>query len=185
MSEGDITRLLVRWRAGDKTAESAVMDMLYPQLCAMAQRQLHGAGGRVTLRATELVNELYIRLLDQRAPYENRRHFVAVASSVMRRVLVDLLRARSADKRGKHHEHVELIPGGEADQPNDESGVDWLVLDEALTTLQRRDEVAARVVELRYFGGLNNDEVAAELGVGTATVVRHWQFARAWLHKRL
>jgi len=185
LSENDITGLLTRWRAGDKSAESALMDALYPLLCSLAQRQLRDSSHRVTLRATELVNESYIRLLDQRTPWENRRHFVAVASSVMRRVLVDLLRARAAEKRGRDYDHVELVPGGEADQVTGEPAMDWLVLEEALTTLERRNSGAARIVELRYFGGLNNDEVAAELEIGVATVVRHWQFARAWLHKRL
>lgn len=185
MSDKDITQLLVRWRAGDKQAEATLMDELYPQLRAMAQQQLRGSNYRLTMRATELVNEFYIRLLDQRAPFESRRHFIAVASGVMRRVLVDLLRARAADKRGGNVDHVELSPGGEADQVATEYALDWLTLDEALTKLEQRDKIAARVVELRYFGGFNNDEVAEELGVGVATVVRHWQFARAWLHKRL
>jgi RNA polymerase sigma factor (TIGR02999 family) len=185
LSDSDITGLLVRWRGGDKAAESSLVDALYPQLRAMAQQQLRGNNYRLTMRATELVNEFYIRLLDQRTPYESRRHFIAVASSVMRRVLVDLLRARAADKRGGNHDHIELTPGGEAEQVAGDLVMDWLVLDEALTELQRRDKIAARVVELRYFGGFNNDEVALELGVGVATVVRHWQFARAWLHRRL
>ncbi len=185
LGDEDITGLLQRWRSGDKAAEASLLEVLYPRLCAMAQQQLRGSDYRLTMRAPELVSELYIRLLDQRSPYESRRHFFAVASHVMRRVLVDLLRARAADKRGRHIDHVELAPGGEADHVVHEDTMDWLALDEALITLERRDAIAARVVELRYFGGLNNDEVAAELDVGVATVVRHWQFARAWLHKRL
>jgi RNA polymerase sigma factor (TIGR02999 family) len=181
----DITELLARWRDGDKPAEAALLDMIYPQLCALAQRQLRDANYQLTLRATELVSELYIRLFDQQLSYERRRHFFAVASGAMRMVLVDLLRSRTAQKRGRDFNHVELAAGGEAEQQAAEESVDWLALDEALTTLQRRDPIAARIVELRYFGGLNNDEVAAELGIGVATVVRHWQFARAWLHKRL
>ncbi|HEY2345667.1 MAG TPA: ECF-type sigma factor [Xanthomonadaceae bacterium] len=185
MGENDITRLLARWRTGDKAAEGALMDALYPQLRDLARRQLHGASHRLTLRATELVNESYLKLLDQRTPWENRRHFVAVASSVMRRVLVDLLRERAAEKRGHGIDHIELVPGVEGEPAASEPALDWLVLEQALATLERRDAIAARVVELRYFGGLNNEEVAAELDIGVATVVRHWQFARAWLHKRL
>lgn len=185
MGESDITGLLARWRGGDKLAEAALIDRLYPELHAMAQQRLRGPSLRLTLSATELVNELYLRLLERRSPYEGRRHFFVVASGVMRRVLVDLLRARGAEKRGGQNEHVELIPGGEGDQVASEGLMDWLALDEALVSLEKRDGIAARVVELRYFGGLNNDEVAEELGVGVATVVRHWQFARAWLLKRM
>jgi RNA polymerase sigma factor (TIGR02999 family) len=185
LNESDITGLLARWRAGDKSAETELLDVLYPYLRAMAQRELRAANYRHSLRATELVNESYLRLVDQHVAFASRSHFIAIASTVMRRVLMDLLRARAAEKRGTDLDRVSLEPGGEGSQVACEEAIDWLALDEALTTLDRRDATAARVVELRYFGGLNNDEVAAELGMGVATVIRHWQFARAWLHKRL
>ena len=185
MNDSDITGLLARWRAGDKSAETALLDVIYPHLRTMAQQALRGANYHLSLRATELVNESYLRLLDQRASFENRGHFIAIASSVMRRVLMDLLRARAAEKRGADVDRVSLELDGEGDQVASDDSIDWLALDEALTTLERRDATAARVVELRYFGGFNNEEVAAELGMGVATIVRRWQFARAWLHKRL
>jgi RNA polymerase sigma factor (TIGR02999 family) len=185
LNQSDITGLLERWRAGDKSAETALLDAIYPHLRALAQQALRSTNYRLSLRATELVNEAYLRLLDQRAPFENRDHFIAIASSVMRRVLMDLLRARAAEKRGADIDRVSLELGGDGDQVASEDAIDWLALDEALTTLEQRDATAARVVELRYFGGFNNEEVAVELGMGVATIVRRWQFARAWLHKRL
>jgi RNA polymerase sigma factor (TIGR02999 family) len=185
LNNSDITGLLARWRGGDKSAEAVLLDTLYPHLRAIAQQALRAANYRHSLRATELVNESYLRLVDQRVAFASRSHFIAIASTVMRRVLMDLLRARAAEKRGADVDRVSLEPGSEGDQATPEDAIDWLALDEALTALDRRDATAARVVELRYFGGLNNDEVAAELGVGVATVIRHWQFARAWLHKRL
>jgi RNA polymerase sigma factor (TIGR02999 family) len=181
----DITGLLGRWQDGDKSAEESLLAALYPHLRAIAQREIGAAGHRLSLRATELVNESYLRLVGQRSPYAGRNHFMAIASRVMRRVLVDILRAKTADKRGGGMDMLSLEPGGEAEQVAQEDSIDWLALEEGLVTLERRDTTAARVVELRYFGGLNNDEVAGELGVGVATVVRHWQFARAWLHRRL
>jgi RNA polymerase sigma factor (TIGR02999 family) len=181
----DITSLLSRWQDGDKSAEDPLLTALYPYLRATAQRELRSASHGYSLRATELVNESYLRLIAQRSTYAGRRHFMALASRVMRRVLVDLLRSKMADKRGAGVDILSLEPGGDADQVAHEDSIDFLALEEALTTLERRDSIAARVVELRYFGGLSNDEVANELGLAVATVVRHWQFARAWLHHRL
>lgn len=185
MKNGDITGLLQRWHEGDKAAESALVERIYPELVVLARSQLRSSRQKMTLRATELVSELYIRLSLQRLPYENRRHFFAMASAITRRVLVDLLRAREAEKRGRLIEHIELEPGGDADRLPAANLLDVLALDEALKVLEERDAIAAQVVVLRYFGGLNNDEVAAELGVGVATVVRRWQFARAWLLQHL
>jgi RNA polymerase sigma factor (TIGR02999 family) len=185
MKSGDITGLLQRWHDGDKAAESALVERLYPELVVIARTHLRSSRQKMTLRATELVSELYIRLSDQRLPFDNRRHFFAMAGAITRRVLVDLLRAREAEKRGRFVEHVELHPGGDAELLPAGTLLDVLALDEALTVLEQRDAIAAKVVVLRYFGGLNNDEVAAELGVGVATVVRRWQFARAWLLQHL
>ncbi len=185
MNEDEITGLIERWRHGDKAVEQRLMETLYPVLRTIAQREIHRAGYRMSLRATELVHEAYLRLCDQRTMWDNQSHLLAIASFVMRRVLVDLLRARSAEKRGSGMERITLQPGGPADDVAQEDNIDWLELEQALTTLEVRDNMAARVVEMRYFGGMNNDEVAVQLGVGTATVVRHWQFARAWLHRRL
>ncbi len=185
MGEDEITGLLQRWGKGDKQAEQQLIDTLYPVLRSIAQREIRGAGYRLSLRATELVHEAYLRLCSQRTTWNNQSHLLAIASHVMRRVLVDLLRARSAEKRGAGLERITLQPGGPADEVAQEDIIDWLELEQALTKLEERDDTAARIVEMRYFGGMNNDEVALQLGIGVATVVRHWQFARAWLHRRL
>jgi RNA polymerase sigma factor (TIGR02999 family) len=181
-----VTDLLVRWRAGDRAAESDLMKHLYPVLRAMAQREVGAAGaGKLTVRATELAHEAYMRLIDQRSPWQNRAHFLAVAGRTIRRVAVDLVRQRQAEKRGGLIDFVTLDWQDDKGHPATADTVDLLALDQALETLSQRDAVAAQVVELRYFSGLNNDEVAEVIGVGVATVVRHWRFGRAWLHSRL
>jgi RNA polymerase sigma factor (TIGR02999 family) len=181
-----VTVLLDRWRAGDRDAESELMKHLYPALRAMAQREIGAAGaGKLTMRATELAHESYLRLLDQRSPWQNRAHFLAVAGRTIRRVAVDLIRQRQAEKRGAGIEFVAFDWQDEKGQPEVADTVDLLALDQALESLEKRDAVAAQVVELRYFSGLNNDEVADVIGIGVATVVRHWRFGRAYLHSRL
>jgi RNA polymerase sigma factor (TIGR02999 family) len=183
---GQVTDLLDRWRSGDRAAESELMKYLYPALRAMAQREVGAAGaGKLTMRATELAHEAYLRLLDQRSPWQNRAHFMAVAGRTMRRVAVDLVRQRQAEKRGAQIDFVTFDWQDEKGQPAAVDSVDLLALDQALEALELRDTVAAQVVELRYFSGLNNDEVAEVIGIGVATVVRHWRFGRAWLHSRL
>ena len=185
-SADQVTGLLDRWRAGDRAAESDLMKHLYPILRAMAQREVGAAGaGKLTMHATELAHEAYMRLLDQRSPWQNRAHFMAVAGRTIRRVAVDLVRQRLAEKRGALVEFVTFDWQDEKGQPAAADTVDLLALDQALEALEQRDAVAARVVELRYFSGLNNDEVAEVIGIGVATVVRHWRFGRAYLHSRL
>lgn len=178
-----LTTLLARWRDGDARALDDITANIYPLLRAMAQREMQAAGERLTLQATELAHEACMRLLQQRATWHNRDHLMAIVARTLRRVVVDLLRQRMASKRGP--DRIEVTLGAVDAASPAETGVDWLALDEALNSLQRRDPEAARIVELRYFGGMNNDEIADVLGVGVATVVRRWQFARAWLHSRL
>jgi RNA polymerase sigma factor (TIGR02999 family) len=180
----EITRLLGEWSAGDAGSEQRLLVLLYPMLRSLARREL--AVGRVTMRATELVHETYLRLADQSTSYKNRAHFLAMFARVLRRVVVDLLRHRSAAKRDRNLQVT--LPHAEADEAELASSteiVDWLALDAALKELSTCDPLAAEVVEARYFGGMNNDEIAAALDVGSATVGRHWRFARAWLHARL
>jgi len=181
-----VTDLLDRWRAGDQSAESDLMKHLYPALRAMAQREVGAAGaGKLTMRATDLAHEAYLRLLDQRSPWQNRAHFLAIAGRTIRRVAVDLVRQREAEKRGAGIDFVTFDWQDEKGQPAAADSVDLLALDQALEGLEKRDAVAAQVVELRYFSGLNNDEVAEVIGIGVATVVRHWRLGRAYLHSRL
>jgi RNA polymerase sigma factor (TIGR02999 family) len=178
-----ITELLGRWRNGDQDARDALIEALYPVLRGMAGQELRG--GRLTLRATEVVHEAYLRLCDQRVPWEGRTHFLAIAGQTIRRVVVDVARRREADKRGNDQHHVDLAVADADGELAESRGLDWLLVDQELTRLARRDPAAAEILELRYFAGLTNDEIAEYLQIGVATVVRHWQFGRAWLHQRL
>lgn len=178
-----ITQWLSRWRAGDLDARDALVDALYPILRAMAGKELRG--GRVTLRATEIVHEAYLRLCDQRAPWEGRAHFLAIAGQTIRRVVVDAARRSEAGKRGSGIQQVELSVADGSGELVESGNLDWLMVDQELERLSRRDPSAAKILELRYFAGLTNDEIAEVLELGVATVVRHWQFGRAWLQYRM
>jgi RNA polymerase sigma factor (TIGR02999 family) len=180
----EVTHLLGRWRAGDPDAEQRLIALLYPMLRSLARREL--AVGRITLRATELVHETYLRLVDQSTPFRNRAHFLALFARILRRVVVDVLRHRGAAKRDRDLRLT--LPDGDSDDTAFVSTtdiVDGLALDAALKALAEHDALAAQIVEARYFGGMSNEEIAAAFDVGTATVVRHWRFARAWLQARL
>jgi len=179
----DVTTLLARWRDGDGAAREAVASLVYPMLRAMSQKALAaGAGGKLTINATELAHEVYLRLLQQEGPWHNRAHMLAIIAQALRRVVVDLIRHRQAGKRDGGP-LLALEHARDAHATGDGGGgPSWLALDEALTALEARDPLAARIVEYRYFGGMRNDEIAHELGIGVATVGRHWRFARAWLH---
>lgn len=184
-SDTAINGLLRQWRSGDREAHDALMRAVYPVMHAMAQREVGSAGGRITVRATELAHEAYLRLIEQRSEWQDRAHFFAIAAQVVRRVLIDLVRERRALKRGSEFELVALDPDADDLHPSVDNALDLLSLDAALTLLAERDELAARVVELRFFSGLENEEIAHVLGVGVATVIRRWRFGRAYLHRRL
>lgn len=180
---GDITSLLKQWRGGDDDARDRLVAVLYPELRALAERQLRGERSDHTLQPTALVSEAYLRLsgLD-RMDWQDRAHFVHMAARVMRGVLVDHARRRLAAKRdgGRQVTLTGLDPAAA-----DGSGVDALALDAALARLEQLDPDKARVVELRYFGGLTIEETAAAMASSPATVKRHWQAARAWLFEAL
>lgn len=186
LTSAELQDWLRRSRGGDRNAEHRIAAALYPPLKSIAQRCLRPLAHRLSLRATDLAHEAYLRLVDQRTDWQGRAHFLGIAARVTRRVLIELVRERQAEKRGAGVDfvHLELVPDAETDVA-EETGIDWLQLEQALQQLEGRDPVAGRIVELRYFGGLNNDEVADVLDIGVATVVRHWKFARAWLHRRL
>lgn len=180
---GEFTAWLSAWRQGDLSARDRLVDAVYPELRAIAQRQIAGERSGHTLQATALVNEAYLRLsgLD-RIEWRDRVHFVHMAARVMREVLVDHARRRSAHKRDGGERlsltGLELAAG-------EEGGIDIEALDGALAALERLDADKARIVELRYFGGLTIEETAEALGLSPATVKRHWQVARTWLHEAL
>ena len=179
-----ITRWLGDWRQGNEGARDHLFAVVHPELRQMASRFLHRERGDHTLEPNALVNELCVRLLGaEPITFNDRAHFFAVAAQTMRRILIDHARARVADKRGGVQQRVSLSavdgwnPVGQSE--------DILALDEALSKLERADPRAARVVELRFFGGLSEDEVAEVLQVSTITVKRDWKAARAWLIGRL
>ncbi len=175
--------LLRAWREGDETALDALMPLVHDELRRIARRCLHGERANHSVQATELVNEAYLRLVDvQHVDWQNRTHFLAMSARLMRRVLVDLARSRAADKRGGGAVRVtfdDAAIGGIAPE------ADVIRLDDALQTLAALDERKSRVVELRFFGGLTVDETAVALKVSSKTVLRDWEFARAWLQREL
>jgi RNA polymerase sigma factor (TIGR02999 family) len=179
----DITRLLVRWGHGDGAAFEALVPIVYEELRKLADHYLRQERPNHTLQPTALVHEAYLRLAGiNDLQLRNRAHFYGAAAQIMRRVLVDHSRQRRALKRGGPDVVVPLddtIDAAIAD------GTDLVALDEALGALEAIAPARARVVELRYFGGLSVDETAEYLGVAPATVKRHWAFARAWLFNRL
>lgn len=182
-SSSEVTQLLLAWGQGDGTALDRLMPLVYDELHRLARRHMGGERENHVLQTTALVNEAYLRLIDaSRVQWQNRAHFFAVSSQLMRRVLVDTARARDRDKRGGGRIQVSLnesVVGGA------EQRADLIALDDALTLLERTDERASRVVEMRFFGGLENEEVAEAVGVSVETVKRDWRWARAWLLKEL
>jgi RNA polymerase sigma factor (TIGR02999 family) len=180
---GDITSLLERWAEGDAEAFKALMPIVYEELRRLAGHYLRRERGNHTLQPTALVHEAYLRLAGIRdLQLNNRTHFYGAAAQVMRRVLVDHARQRRAAKRGGPAR--EVVTFDELDMPVD-MRLDLVALDEALDALARIAPDQARVVEVRYFGGLSVEETADYLGVAPATVKRRWSFARAWLYRRM
>jgi RNA polymerase sigma factor (TIGR02999 family) len=181
----ELTRMLNAWSGGDQSALEQLTPMVYAELHRLAGRNMARERDGHLLQPSALVNEAFLRLLGG-APVEwaSRAHFFAVSARLMRQILIDFARAQETDKRGHRSPHadlsdvVELVYG-------DAPPVDILDLDVALEELARLDARQAKVVELRYFGGLENTEIASVLGVSEPTVVRDWRVARAWLYDRL
>jgi RNA polymerase sigma factor (TIGR02999 family) len=176
------SQLLARWNAGDQQALETLMPVVYRELHALAHHYLQGERSDHTLQTTALINEAYLRLIEQ-GPFEteNRAHFVAIAATLMRQILVDYARSRRAAKRGADCT-VRLNDGVEAMQTPD---MEVLALDDALKKLAERDAQQSRIVELRYFAGLTVEETAAVLDISPATVKRDWSMARAWLSRQM
>jgi RNA polymerase sigma factor (TIGR02999 family) len=177
-----LTELLWAWRKGDASARDRVIDAVYPELRAIASRQLAGERRSHTLQPTALVNEAFLRLSGaERIDWQNRTHFVRIVARLMRDVLVDHARRRQAIKRDGG---VQVTLSG-IDMPEPGTEIDIVRLDAALTQLEAVDGDKARIVELRYFGGLTIEETADAIDMSPATVKRHWQAARVWLHQAL
>jgi RNA polymerase sigma factor (TIGR02999 family) len=179
-SGGTVTALLLSWREGDKTALDRLVPLVYTELHRVARARLKGERAH-SLQPTALVHEAYLHLVDlERMTIHSRAHFCALAARLMRQILVDHARRRRANKRGG----AVTITGLEDASLPAVAVVDVLAVDEALQELASFDERSCRVVELRFFAGLNIDETAAALDVSTATVERDWAVAKAWLLKR-
>lgn len=180
---GEVTRLLYELSAGRADAIDDLMPLVYDELRRIARRHMRREGEGHTLQPTALVNEAYLKLVRQtRAEWEGRTHFLCVASSAMRRILVDHARGRLRQKRGADLQRVDL---DEVLERAAESDADVLELHGALDRLAKLDDRQARVVELRFFGGLTVEEVAEALGVSNRTVDNEWRHAKAWLDMEL
>jgi RNA polymerase sigma factor (TIGR02999 family) len=179
----DVTELLEAWTAGNLEARERLIPVVYGELRRRAAAFIRRERSGHTLQPTALVHEVYLRLVNQkRAVWQNRAQFLAVASEMMRRILVDRARARKMAKRSGRWARVTLAEDAALAPPGD---VDILDFDRALTELSTFDARKARVAELRFFGGLSLEEVAHTLGTSVATTMRDWQAARAWLFRRL
>lgn len=179
----EVTRLLADWGHGDHAALQKLTPLVYEELRGLAHRYMEGQRRNHTLQTTALVNEAYLRLADRRKPsFTNRSHFFAVAAKAMRQILVDYARTQQRQKRGGGGTKIELDTAALISPEQTKTVLD---LDEALERLAHLDSRKAQVVELKYFGGLNQDEIAIVLKISTVTVRRDWVFARAWLYSEL
>jgi RNA polymerase sigma factor (TIGR02999 family) len=185
-SASEITRLLQRWHAGDRKALDALVPTVYTVLKRLAHQQLRKERPDHTLQSAALVNEAYLRLVGMESPaWESRTHFFAIASQLMRQILVDYARRHRAGKRGGG-ETISLDDGRLLDAGKSRSmDIDILALDDALRALSEIDARKAQVVELRFFGGLTFEEAAEILKVSPMTVSRDWSTAKAWLHREI
>ena len=179
---GQVTRLLHKWRAGDEGALGQLTPLVYQQLHAIARRYMRGERASHTLQPTALVNEAYVRMVEASVDWKGRAHFVAVAATMMRRILVDHARARQRGKRAGAGTSLSLE---EAIIASPEKDDDLIALDEALMRLSAMDERKSRIVELHFFGGLTYEETAEVIGVSAATIDRELRFSKAWLYRCL
>ena len=175
----DVTVLLGRIRSGEEAAQAELYNVVYDELRRLARRHMRGERGAHTLQPTALVNEAFLRLFGDVVSATDRKHFFALASQTMRRVLVDHGRSRNAEKRGGG---VEILSLDERNPADGHDITDILILDEALSRLEKVDARPCRVVEMRFFAGLTESEIAEALSVSEITVRRDWRFARAWLY---
>jgi len=182
-SEEEVTALLRRWRDGDEAALNKLTPLVYDELHRLAHNYIRRERPGHTLQTTALVNEAYVRLVDQNSvDWQNRAHFFGVAAQVMRHILVDYARQQTAVKRGGGVGRFNLDEGLIVSK---ESAAELVALDEALKALSNLYPRRSKVVELRYFGGLNNKEASEILNVSETTIERDWRFARAWLFREM
>ena len=179
----DATTLLLAWRQGDEAALGELISLVYQELRRMAHRYLAGQRPGHTLQATALVHETYLQLVDyRRVRWQDRTHFLAVTAKLMRRILVDYARSRNANKRGGSVRPVSLDDSLNFALPR---RADLVALDDSLEALAMIDPRKSKVVELKFFGGLETGEIAEALGVSEPTVLRDWKLAKLWLLREL
>jgi RNA polymerase sigma factor (TIGR02999 family) len=182
-SSSPVTKLLVRWREGDREALEELMPLVYEELRRLAHYYLQRERSDHTLQSTALVHEAYLRLAGGNVPeWQNRAHFFGIAAHIMRQILVEYARAHSAAKRGGSACKLTLDEAFALPEPRD---IDIVALDEALTNLAALDAQQSRIVELRFFAGLTIEDTSEVLGISPATVKRDWTSARAWLHREI
>ncbi len=183
MASEKVTQLLLDLSGGNRSAVDELLPLVYQELKRIAGGQLRNERSGHTLQATALVHEAYLKLVDQRAvSWQNRAHFFGVAAQLMRRILMDYAKAKHREKRGGGLRHVTL---DEALVVSEDRASDLVMIDEALTRLEKLDARQAKVVELRFFGGLSVEETAEATGISTPTVKREWAMAKAWLYREL
>ena len=178
-----ISAILTAWRGGDADALARLMDLLYPELRKIGRQYLRARPAGESLESAAVANEVYLKLVRAgEIQCENRAHFLALCSQMVRRILVDHVRRRKSEKRGGQEPSVPL---DEVTVEVEARGIELLALDEALDALARIDNRKSRVIELRYFGGLSLEETAEVLGISPETAKRDWKMARAWLYTQL
>jgi RNA polymerase sigma-70 factor (ECF subfamily) len=182
IDQGNVTRLLKAMRAGDAMAEQNLLPLVYEELHRLARSYMRRERPDHTLQATALIHEAYLKLAGAQVDWKNREHFIGVAARVMRRVLVDYARAHGAEARGGELKRVDMEEGLAVSAERTE---ELLLVDAALERLAKSEPRQARVVELRYFGGLSVEEIASLLHISARSVKRDWLLARLWLFKEL
>ena len=179
----EVTQILKNWSGGDADAPARLMPFVYDEMRRLARVFLAKERGNHTLQPTALVHEAYVRLVDQtRVNWQNRAHFYGIAASMMRRVLIDHARSHATDKRGGTTIRLSI---DDVQVPVEERAAALLDLDEALERLKEIDERKCKIIEMRFFGGLTDEEIAEVMGVTTRTVLRDWKTARLWLYREL
>jgi RNA polymerase sigma factor (TIGR02999 family) len=179
----EVTQLLIAWSNGEEEALEKLVPLVYDELRRIARRYMKREPAGHTLQTTALVNEAYLRLIEQKGmKWQNRAHFFAISAQLMRRILVSMARARHANKRGGEARQVSL---DEALVISEERAAELVALDEAMNELAALDPRRSQVVELRYFGGLSVEETAEVLKISPETVMRDWKRAKAWLYTEL
>jgi RNA polymerase sigma factor (TIGR02999 family) len=182
-SPKEVTQLLQAWSRGDETALDRLMPLVYDELRRLAHHYMTRENAGHILQTTALVNEAYLQLIDANTvEWQDRAHFFAISANLMRRILIHFARSRNSQKRGGKFSHVSLH---EAALLSSEQDADLIELDEALTALSAIDQRKAKVVELRFFGGLSLEETGEVLGVSPDTVWRDWDLAKAWLYREM